>query len=91
MACPNQNAAPDDAPAVLWVVARREDGPGRRPLYYGGSAVGWVYSLTVAETFASWIVARALADIFPGAVACRVWIWDPLPPSADLAPLVLAG
>lgn len=77
MACRYPN--PEDAPAVLWMVARREDDWPHSPLYYAGPTVGWVNNIDGGAVWPSVELAAAVAAIFPAAVPMRVLVWEPLP------------
>ena len=88
--CPSQQASNDDYPAVLWVVARREDGTGR-PLYYVGSGRGWTEHLQGASIWPTVTWATAVAALFEGAIPVRVLIWaplDPVPSGEDMISLL---
>lgn len=92
MACPY--AGREDVPVILWIVARRENIPPFLPLYYVGPVIGWVDRLDDAAVWPSHKKASAVAANFPGAVAMRVHIWEPLSRShavSDLVDLMYGG
>lgn len=76
--CPT-TPVPLDVPAILYVVARREDGWPHRPTYYAGPVKGWALDINEACVWCIHEHAQQAAWNFPHASALRVLVWHPLP------------
>lgn len=77
MGCPHP--VPLDAPAVMYIVVRREDGWPNRPTYYAGPVKGWSHDINEACVWCVGADAQLVAWNFPHAFAVRALIWLPLP------------